>query len=612
MRSLVLGFDAFDPSVFERLCEQGQTPNLAKYVVNDAYARFQVANPPQSEVSWTSIATGLNPGSHGIFDFVHRHPKSYSLFVSLLPTKRGMGGNQFVRPSNATTIFDQAAKMGFPATSLWWPATFPARPESPVRTLPGLGTPDIKGRLGIGTLFTSEEGVPSPLGKTPVNIFSFRGKDRYNQELWGPVRKTQRGENRSSIPIYLDVTNDDSAILTIGKQKKVRLEKGVWSPILEVQFKVGLFISLRVLTQVIMTQVRPTVRLYFLPLQQHPVKSPWRYGTPGSFVKRTWKESGPYLTLGWPQDTVGLEDGCISDEQFLELCNSIFYSRIRIFLKQLENFQEGLLGVVFDSLDRIQHMFWRDRPDIIEEWYIRLDNLVGKVQERLALNTEEKPRIVIVSDHGFADFDFKVHLNRWLIENGYLVTKEGVSTGDWDAVDWARTRAYSIGLNGIYLNLVGREGQGQVQPHEGELLIDKLRSSLLGWNGPDGNSVVRQVWRNEDLFSGPLSRFGPDLVIGYSPGYRASSKTGLGGWANVAVEKNTDHWAADHCIDPNSVPGVLFTNLEPDGLRNCSYHDIPLIAIGEEPDQSAFSPPDTISEEENAIIQERLKGLGYF
>ncbi len=47
--------------------------------------------------------------------------------------------------------------MGYPATALWWPAMFPARPELPVNTLPGLGTPDIRGQLGVGTLFTSEE-----------------------------------------------------------------------------------------------------------------------------------------------------------------------------------------------------------------------------------------------------------------------------------------------------------------------------------------------------------------------------------------------------------------------------------------------------------------------
>jgi hypothetical protein len=121
MHTLILGFDAFHPGLFERLSGEGKLPHLTRYAEAGGYARFAVANPPQSEVSWTSIATGLNPGGHGIFDFVHRDPASYALIVSLLPTQRGLAGTQFVPPSRAQTIFDEAARLGYPATALWWP-----------------------------------------------------------------------------------------------------------------------------------------------------------------------------------------------------------------------------------------------------------------------------------------------------------------------------------------------------------------------------------------------------------------------------------------------------------------------------------------------------------
>ena len=142
MRVLMIGLDAFDPTTFERLNNAGRLPHLSKYVAKNGYRRFAVSNPPQSEVSWTSIATGLNPGGHGMFDFVHRNPANYALNVSLLPTKDGLTGTQFAEPYNAKTIFEQTVDMGQPATVLWWPAMFPARLKSPVRSLPGLGTPD--------------------------------------------------------------------------------------------------------------------------------------------------------------------------------------------------------------------------------------------------------------------------------------------------------------------------------------------------------------------------------------------------------------------------------------------------------------------------------------
>jgi hypothetical protein len=81
-------------------------------------------------------------------------------------------------------------------------------------------------------------------------------------------------------------------------------------------------------------------------------------------VKDAWKVSGGYLTLGWPQDTNALEDGCINDEQFISLCDSIFSSRKKVFFQQLDRFQEGVLAGIFDSLDRVQHMFTHNT-----EWY---------------------------------------------------------------------------------------------------------------------------------------------------------------------------------------------------------------------------------------------------
>ncbi|MFN2128538.1 MAG: alkaline phosphatase family protein, partial [Anaerolineales bacterium] len=88
MRVMLLGFDSFDPEVFENLLSVGRMPNLEKYVKAGNYSRFIVSDPPQTEVSWTSIATGLDPGGHGIFDFVHRDPNTYTPYVSLLPTER--------------------------------------------------------------------------------------------------------------------------------------------------------------------------------------------------------------------------------------------------------------------------------------------------------------------------------------------------------------------------------------------------------------------------------------------------------------------------------------------------------------------------------------------
>ncbi|MVB33619.1 phosphodiesterase, partial [Vibrio cholerae] len=75
---------------------------------------LEVCSPPQTEVSWTCIATGTDPGGHGIFDFVHRDPATYKPYVSILPMRKSMVGGQFVPPYTARTFFEEAASLGFP------------------------------------------------------------------------------------------------------------------------------------------------------------------------------------------------------------------------------------------------------------------------------------------------------------------------------------------------------------------------------------------------------------------------------------------------------------------------------------------------------------------
>lgn len=610
MRTLILGLDAFDPGIFERLSAAGSLPNLTRFVEDGFYAPFEVANPPQSEVSWTSIATGLNPGGHGIFDFVHRNPKNYAPFVSLLPTKQGLGGSQFVPPFNANTLFDQAVRKGYPASMMWWPAMFPARLGSPLNSLPGLGTPDIHGKLGVGVFFTTEAGFEDEVLKTPVERLNQSGKDRFTGMLKGPIRKTRWSVKETGLTLEVERLDDRSARIRLDDQG-LDLAIGEWSPILELTFKVGFFVKIRALTRLVLTELEPEVRLYTLPLQLHPLQSIWRYGTPGGYVKRAWEAGGPFLTIGWPQDTTGLEEGFIDDKQFLDLCDSIFETRVKILMDQLTDFREGVLGVVFDTLDRVQHMFWRDGQDVVEGWYVKLDGLLGRVARQLGERGMEQTRILVVSDHGFSRFDHKVHLNRWLIEQGHLTPHNENPSADLQYVDWSGSRAYALGLNSIYLNMKGREGQGIVESEQADSLRRQIATELGSWQGPDGKPVVEVVYPRDVTFSGSLREYAPDLLVGFAPGYRASSQTGLGRWEPDALEPNKDHWTGDHCFHAAAVPGVLFSNQRLGELDKPSYRDIPRLSIGEDLEDRGGAPPPSGGDEDQEVVEERLRSLGY-
>lgn len=610
MKTILIGFDAYDPKIFERLNADGKTPNLGKLVAEGGYSRFSITNPPQSEVSWTSIATGMNPGFHGIFDFVHRNPENYSPQVSLLPTKTNILGTQFIPPHGAKTIFDVAVEDGYPGISLWWPATFPAKQASPVWTIPGLGTPDIFGRLGVGISYSPDQ---EQLGykKTRMEALTSLKKNEFEGEIDGPAQMTLSGLKTSTVKFTLKQIDDNIWRLILGKGTYI-LNPGEWSEVIEVPFPVGLGLGIKAVSRVILNGSENRPELYFLPLQLHPLRSPWPYGTPKKLMKGVWNNAGAYLTLGWPQDTTGLEEGFITGEQFLTLCETILSHREKSLMWLLNTYHEGVLACIFDSLDRIQHMFYRDRMDIIENWYIKLDGMFGRLFKKIqSISSKDDIQVLVVSDHGFDKFNYKVHLNRWLMKHDYLLPVDNREGGNLGQVDWDKTQAYAIGLNSIYLNLRNREGRGSVQEDQKEMVINRLAEDLNKWEGPDGKQVVHHLHQRTEVFEGPLADYGPDMLVGYNAGYRASRETGMGEWGAEEIDQNKDHWGADHCFDAEIVPGVLFSS---DGLVDIpspSYKDIPFLALGKEIDPRRDLAGPSYSDEDQEKINERMRELGY-
>jgi hypothetical protein len=523
-----------------------------------------------------------------------------------LPTKKTAIGEQFTPPYIAKTLFEEAAGMGYPATALWWPAMFPARPELPVNTLPGLGTPDIRGQLGVGTLFSTED---ERKAKTAVVRLESSGRDGYTALFNGPQVQGKSGLQPATLPLTLDVLDSKIANLTIG-DRQLQLRLGEWSDIIEVKFKAGMFFNIHAITRVILTSLNGVVRLYALPLQIHPLHALSHYSSSKSFAKNLWQKVGAYLTLGWPQDTTGLEDGCITDDQFLALCGLIFERREQIFFHLLDTFKEGVLASIFDDLDRVQHMFYHDRLDVAQAWYQKLDAFVGEVNQRVG-SWSGKYNYLVMSDHGFTTYKHKIHLNRWLIDNQYLMLKDGRVDGDLSNVDWSRTKAYAVGLNSLYLNVAGREGQGVVTAGEIESLLTDLQQKLMAWKDVNGLSVIQRVRLKHETYNGIYTRFGPDLVVGYAAGYRASSETGLGKIPQALIESNHDHWGADHCVDSDVVPGVIFANRDLQNFGGVSFRDVPFLAIGKHLDQSHIKPPSQVGGHGQKDLEERLKGLGY-
>jgi predicted AlkP superfamily phosphohydrolase/phosphomutase len=169
-----------------------------------------------------------------------------------------------------------------------------------------------------------------------------------------------------------------------------------------------------------------------------------------------------------------------------------------------------------------------------------------------------------MSDHGFAPFSRELHLSTWLVENGFMAVTDKSkfhSSQFYQYVDWSKTKAYVMGLNGIYINLEGRDKRGSVSPNDMPKIKQEIINKLTPLQDPKtGRRAITQVYDSAEIYRGPYVGLAPDLVVGYESGYRISDESVLGKFPEGIFADRTDPWAADHCMDPSHVPGVLLSN----------------------------------------------------
>lgn len=568
---VILGIDAMDPQITERLMQEGKLPNLYRIKTTGSYSRLATTIPSETAVVWTSFSTGLDPGAHGIFDFVMRDPKTYALYLSLNDISRSEGRVKITLRKKGRDIWSILTAKKIPSFVYFAPNTFPPQPLNG-RLLSGMGVPDITGTMGKYAFYTTQPVGPGDSGT--------RGRiTRVNAEgnvistwLYGPRVLSSGIAEESRVPLKIIFNpGEDSAYLEF-QQNKISLKKGNWSPWVKVRFKAGSLRNLNGIARFYLKSVKPDFQLYVSPVNFDPMSPPFAISYPAGYSRRLAQKIGFYYTQGMPHDTWALTENKLEEDAFLEITDEIFRERQNILKEGLSGFKGGLFFFYFDNLDSVQHMFWRYQDkqsplyephsvykETIDEYYQKIDRLVGDLLRELDKDTT----LIILSDHGFAGFYRAVNLNRWLLENGYLSLKNGSGEGAefFRDIDWPRTRAYALGFGGIYINKAGRERYGIVKESEVAGIRESIIKGLKQLKDPkNGQRVVKDVYIADQIYSGDYVKDAPELYVGFNRGYRASWQTALGGVPAPLIEDNKKKWSGDHLIDPALVPGVIFIN----------------------------------------------------
>jgi hypothetical protein len=399
--------------------------------------------------------------------------------------------------------------------------------------------------------------------------------DRIEATVEGPENVFREGSPPMTIPLRISLDREASRAHVDVGGAQVTLAPGELSDWVTLTFRAAPGVKVAGLTRLLLTELGEHVSLYMSPINLDPEKPAMPISHPSYYATYLAKRVGPFATLGLAEDTWALNEGVIDDGTFLKQTYDIDREREAMFFASLDRLRRGSLVCVFDATDRIQHMFWRylerDHPaarglgeaphrEAIRELYQRNDALVGRVLEKL----RDGDVLMVISDHGFSSFRRGVNLNSWLRQEGYLVLKDGADgTEDWlRGVDWTRTRAYCLGLTGMFLNITGREQQGIVAPGAAvSALKHEICAKLRGLADVERGGIgIREAFDTATLYSGPYLENAPDLLIGYNEGYRTSWDCATGVVAAPLFEDNVKPWSGDHCIDPRLVPGVFFCN----------------------------------------------------
>ena len=582
-RLIVVGLDGQDPKLTDQFMREGILPNFSALAETGSYRRLKTTFPAVSPVAWSSFSTGVYPARHNIFDFLDRDRRTYLPMLSSARVGKvdkvfriGRLRIPLAKPElrllrKSKPFWTILGEHRIWSTILRVPITFP-----PDRfygaELSAMAVPDMLGTQGTFLLYTTRSADSARTGGRQSHL-AFHG-DECETTLDGPENTFLDGAPPLTLPLRVRLDREHAKAHVDLGQTSVALSVGTLSEWVSLTFTALPGVTIKGVTRLMVTELGDHFSLYMSPINLDPDAPAMPISHPRYYATYLARKVGTFATLGLAEDTWARNEGVTDDKTFLQQTYDIDHERERMFFAGLDRLRRGALVCVFDATDRIQHMFWRhvdpthpareQQPapagDAIRDLYRHNDALVGRVRAQL----RDDDVLMVISDHGFSSFRRGVNLNQWLLREGYLTLKPGADGQcEWlRDVDWSQTRAYALGLTGLFLNLQGRESHGVVSPGaDASALKAEIAAKLRGLVDDErGDVAINEAFDTTTIYSGPYLENAPDFIIGYNAGYRTSWDGASGVVAGPVFEDNRKPWSGDHCIDPRLVPGVFFCN----------------------------------------------------
>ncbi|MFT7516236.1 MAG: putative AlkP superfamily phosphohydrolase/phosphomutase [Myxococcota bacterium] len=652
-RVVVFGVDGLDPEMLQERIDRGLMPNFAKAIASGSnFQSLQTSWPPQSPVAWSNFISGVNPGKHGLYDFIHVNRDDYSIQSSMVETDEvGMemtlfgydvplsgGASRSTRKFPA--FWEVMSEDGVPVYVHRMPAAYPLT-ESKAVVFPDMGTPDLVGALsGVAYLFTENESQSARVSDS-YRVERIKMKKRSEGKFWrsssriyGPAdtminvddlldeqhaaedagdfaeankvaKKIEREQEVfTAINLMVDNTNETPVLAVDIDGQYATAELGDWSNWVPIEFSMlGGLIPVAGYTRFRFISAEP-FEAYAVPVQFDPWSPVSPISSPEEASGELADAIGPYFVQGFADAYKAYKGHVLDTAGFINESDMVLEERTAMMHYGLDQIDEtgGLLFLYTGSLDMRCHMLWHTSDDAhphqeddgeyagvafdkqIDRVYSQVDTMFGELMARvdeLEKKHGNEIEVLVMSDHGFAPFHRKMHINDWLVQEGYLVMAEGkTKTGAHglagDEIDWSQSKAYAVGFNGIIINRQGRESQGIVSDSEADSLMNEISSKLLAMTDPEsGTNVFTSVKRATEVFSGDEVVNAPDLQLGFNVGFGASDECATGAVTGEGVIVDNDsRWSGSHLMDPELVRGTIVSVNGRDLIDNPALEDV--------------------------------------
>ncbi|HUR27954.1 MAG TPA: alkaline phosphatase family protein [Planctomycetota bacterium] len=473
-RVVVLGIDGLDPELLQETMRRfpALTPNFRRLAEANGLHPLGTSTPPQSPVAWSNFITGLNPGGHGVFDFIHRDVTTRAPIpsttkateVTTLPLwsdwQLPLWGGDSESNRDGVAFWQVLARHGIPADIWRMPANFPVEPAEGV-SFSGMMTPAVDSAYGEFTFYTE---------LAPTGEFSIGKKieivlphdDSIHTKLFGPSSSPFKREHGGkslapiSLPMTVGIDREAKAVALELDGHVLVLEPGEWSEFVPVTFPL-LELGLADIHGIVRFHLRSLdpFEMYASPVNidpENPIAPVSEPASASSDLASREHGIGLYYTQGMPEDVSALKAEVLTTPEFMQQAELVHEEGERMLDYALDRYLQkpegGFLFFYFSTVDLCSHMMWRHADtkhphhdpvlaaqsseawtkragstwkDTLDDLHIEMDRALGRLIERLPPDVT----LIVMSDHGFAPYTRKFSLNTWLLENGYLVLKPG-------------------------------------------------------------------------------------------------------------------------------------------------------------------------------------------